>query len=317
MIPLSKLHDHAAVPIWFLSIFAFFMGSIYLTKRILIGEKPKKDLSGILYLFGILMTLRFLLSVLQRVQSDALMLFLLALFVFALYRKKEYLAGFCLASAAMIKLTPLIFLPYLILRKRARATAACVASLAFYALLPAFYVGWARNLTYLKNWLLVHKTNPADYLLWFKNQSLLSCLLRFFSNANIVYIIFAILAAALFASVFIRAKKLKSRHPGFDYLREISMVLICMIILSPLAWKHTFVHLLIPHLVLLYYAFYINPGDKVTRGLLVGSFLINTILNPEMTGSFAQIIQEYSNVTFGTLLLFAALLRLGAKPCKY
>lgn len=327
MVPLSKLHRHLSVPIWFFSIFVFFMGAIFFIKKILIADDKGKTLSKAIYILAILMSLRFLLSVVQRVQSDCLVLFLLALFIFALFYKKEALAGISLATACMVKLTPLIFLPYLLLRKKFKAIIACGFAISFYLLVPALYVGWARNLEYLKNFLLVHQKNPPDYIFWFKNQSLLSCLFRFLTKdspvsiSNLdptqVFIIFIILAAILFSLIFIFRRKAQVSASGFSYLTEISLVLILMILLSPLAWKHTFVHLLIPHLVLLYYILYINPQDKVTRTLLIFSFFLNTILNPELTKPFAKTIQLYSNITFGTLILYVALLRLNFKSINH
>ncbi|NQS99656.1 MAG: DUF2029 domain-containing protein [Candidatus Omnitrophica bacterium] len=326
MIPLSKLHKHLAVPLWYLSIFIFFTSSIYFTKKILVADKDEKILSKAFYSFGILLSLRFLLSILQRVQSDGLVLFLLSLFIFALFYKKQALAGIALATAVMVKLTPLIFLPYLIFRKKFKALLACVAALLFYAWSPSLLVGSAKNLEYLKNWLLVHKTNPADYLLWYKNQSLFSCLSRFFTqgspvsllnlNQTLVFIIFITLAAALCCLIFVLCRKLPITNNGPAYLTEISLVLVCMILFSPLAWKHTFIHLLIPHLVLLYYVLYLNPGDRAARLLLIGSFVLNTVLNPELTKPIAETVQLYSSVTFGTLFLFAALLRVRYKLCK-
>ncbi len=326
MVPLSKLHKHISVPIWYFSIFVFFMSSIFFTKKMLISYGKEKILSRSFYFLAILMSLRFLLSVVQRVQSDCLVLFFLSLFIFMLFRKKETLAGISLASAAMVKLTPLIFLPYLLLKKRIKAAVAFGFSILFYLLAPSLYVGQIKNLDYLKNCLLVQKTNPPDYILWYKNQSLLSCLLRFLTkNSQVgilnldpvqVFIIFIILAAILFSLIFIFRRKNRVDQSGFSYLVEVSLVLICMILFSPLAWKHTFVHLIIPHLVLLYYVLYINPADKITRSLLIISFLINTMLNPELTKPFAQIIQLYSNITFGTLILYAALLRASSQVCK-
>jgi hypothetical protein len=331
MIPISRLHKHISVPIWYLSMFVFFMSAIFFTRKILTGDNKDRLLSKTFYAFGILMTLRFLLSVIQRVQSDCLTLFLLALFIFALYRRKDAMAGLALASAAMVKLTPLIFLPYLILKKRVKAAFACGGFILLYGLLPALYVGQGKNMEYLKNFFAVHKKNPGEYLFWYKNQSLLSGLARFLTRGGLsdnsqlalenfqpalVWTIFLVLAAVLFFLIFIPRRKTQGKTEGFCYLNEISLVLICMIILSPLAWKHTFVHLIIPHLVLLYYVFYIDRDDKVTRGLLIVSFCINTMLNPEMTGPFSKIIQLYSNVTLGALLLYAALLRTGLKLCK-
>lgn len=323
MVPLSRLHRHISVPIWYLSIFIFFTSSIFFTKKILAAGNQEKTLSRTFYFFAILMSLRFLLSTVQRVQSDCLVLFLLSLFIFALFRKKEALAGLSLAAASMVKLTPLIFLPYLLWRKRIKAALAYGLFILLFLLAPSIYVGWPENLGYLKNWFLVHQTNPVDYIFWYKNQSLLSCLMRFLTKDSRVgifgltqgqvYITFLILSVVLLSLIFILCRKARPFSSGFVFLTEISLVLILMILLSPLGWKHTFVHLTIPHLVLLYYVLYKNPADKVTKGLLLGSFFFNTVLNPELTGPFAQIIQEYSNITFGTLILYVALLRIACK----
>ena len=310
MIPLSKLHDYISVPIWYFLIFIFFVSSIYFTKKILIADGKEKVVSKAFYFLGILFSLRFLLSVVQRVQSDALVLFLLSLFILALFYRLEAWAGLTLAAAAMVKLTPLIFIAYLLLRKRIKAALSCGLFITAFLLIPAVYVGWDRNLLYLKNWLLVHKNNPPDYILWYKNQSLLSALSRLNLGASGAFIIFIALAIILFSLIFVFRKKVRPEQSGFSYLGEVSLALICMILFSPLAWKHTFVHLIIPHLVLLYYVLYINPQDRVTKTLLIVSFFLNTVLNPELTKPFARLIQEYSNISWGTLILYAALLRI-------
>ncbi|MFH1245094.1 MAG: glycosyltransferase family 87 protein [Candidatus Omnitrophota bacterium] len=324
MIPLSALHRHISVPIWYLSIFVFFVLSIFLIQKILTAQDSGRSLSRTFFALGILMTLRALLSVVQRVQSDCLVLFLLSLFIFALFYKKNTLAGFALASAVMVKLTPLIFIPFLILRKKFKAMfSACFFTL-FYLFIPALYTGYGRNLAYLKDWFSVHQKNPADYFLWYKNQSLLSCLSRFLSKDSPlsiagltqtqVLIIFISLAAILFLLVFATRSRIASSPSAFRYLTDISLILILMIILSPLAWKHTFVHLLIPHFVLLYYVLYINPKDKLSKGLLISSFFLITVLNPELTKPFAQTIQLLSPVTLGAILLYIALLRTRVFP---
>ncbi|MFC1631857.1 glycosyltransferase family 87 protein [Candidatus Omnitrophota bacterium] len=328
MIPLSKLHRHLSVPIWYLSIFIFFISSIFFTKKILLRDNPEKDLSKAFYIFAILMSLRFLLSVIQRVQSDALVLFLLALFIFALFYNKQAFAGIALGAACMVKLTPLIFVPYLLLKKKFKAAGACSLALIGYVFAPALYLGWLKNLEYLKNWFIaLTQKVPADYFLWYKNQSLFSCLMRFFSpdspksifNLDQAYIsiIFIVLAACLCGLIFMIGKKPKHPASGFSYLAEISLVLICMILFSPLAWKHTFLHLIIPHLVLLYYTLYINPADRAVRALLIASFVMNTVLNPDLTKPIDQLLQEYSIITWGTLLLFAGLFRVNYKLCKH
>ncbi|MCQ9208557.1 MAG: DUF2029 domain-containing protein [Omnitrophica bacterium] len=327
LIPLSKLHKHISVPIWYFFTFVFFMGAIFFTQKILTANAKHKILSKTFYFLAILISLRFLLSVIQRVQSDCLVLFLLSLFMLALFLKRDVLAGLSLASAAMVKLTPLIFIPYLLWKRRFKAAGACGVFILFYLFSPALYLGNSLNLEYLRSWLLVHQKNPPQYILWYKNQSLLSCLLRFFTpdsevnifslNPGLVFTIFAILAGVLFCLVFVFTRARKQNPSGFSQLGEFSLVLICMILFSPLAWKHTFVQLVIPHLVLLYYLIYLNPQDKVTRVLLIISFFLNTVLNPELTKPFARTVQLYSSITFGTVILYAALLRVSFKRCEH
>ena len=323
MIPLSRLHRHISVPIWYLLIFFCFIGAIFLIQKVLNHER-RRTLSTGFYLLAILITLRFLLSVVQRVQSDCLLLFLLSLFIYALFFRRQALAAAALAAATMIKLTPLIFLPFLLFKKRFKAFALYLGFLGAFLLLPAVYLGPQQNFTYLKNWLIVLRQTPFDYLYWYKNQSLLASLIRFLTGnsrasflnleANAVFILCAALSLTLFGLIFIfREKNNAISQSGFSYLKEVSLIVILMIIFSPLAWKHTFVHLIIAHLVLLYYAIYINPQDKPTRIFLTGSFILNTVLNPELTKPFAQAIQEYSSVTLGALLLYAALLRIQIK----
>ncbi|MBN3038990.1 MAG: DUF2029 domain-containing protein [Candidatus Omnitrophica bacterium] len=324
MIPLSKLHMHLSVPIWFLLIYIFFISSICLVKKLLEAENSKKILSKTFFFFAILMSLRFLLSVVQRVQSDCLVLILLAVFVFALFYRKDASAGCALATATMVKLTPLIFLPYLILRKKFKAAAATLFFILLYLWLPALYLGTGKNMELIKSWFLVHKTNPADYIYWFKNQSLLGATSRLLTKNTPVGLldldqatvntIFILVACILFALIFICLKQRGQQDRPLYYLTDISLVLICMILFSPLGWKHTFIHLLIPHMTLLYYLMYVDPKDKIIKALVIASFFINTMLNPELTGPFSKTIQLYSNVTFGTLCLYAALLRMG---CKY
>jgi alpha-1,2-mannosyltransferase len=255
------------------------------------------------------------------VQSDCLVLLLLALFIIALYYRKDFFAGLSLALAIMVKLTPLIFLPYLLLRKRIRALGWSLAGIIFYLWLPTLYVGGPRNIAYIQNWFAVHKTNPGDYLSWYKNQSLLSLIQRLFAsnsdvalaqlNPQAVILLFLVLAGILFGLIFLIRKNCRDQEPGLSYLTDISLVLICMVLFSPLAWKHTFVHLTIAHMAALYYVLYKNPADKITKALVLASFFLSTILNPEMTRSFSQLLQKYSNVTWGTLALYAALLRIG------
>lgn len=59
-------------------------------------------------------------------------------------------AGLWLAFAVNIKYLPIVFLPYLLVRRRWRAAAAMTFGTVGFALLPALYLGWDRNIQYLR-----------------------------------------------------------------------------------------------------------------------------------------------------------------------
>ena len=74
----------------------------------------------------------------------------------------DWLAGVLVALAAAIKVTPLVFLPYFLLRRRWRVAAATVLGLAIWFLLvPGLAFGWAQNLRWLGQW---HRIMIAPYI---------------------------------------------------------------------------------------------------------------------------------------------------------
>src|SRR5947209_14565536 len=77
---------------------------------------------------------------------------MLLLFTLSLYWLDEHplLAGAALAVALNIKYLSIVFLPYLLLRRRWRAAGGMVAGAVAFALLPAIVVGWHDDIHYLK-----------------------------------------------------------------------------------------------------------------------------------------------------------------------
>ena len=82
---------------------------------------------------------------LQMWQTNLLMLFLFTL-ALRLLDRRPALAGAVLGLAFNIKYLPIVFLPYLLLRRRWVAAGAFAASIVGFALLPAVATGWDGNL---------------------------------------------------------------------------------------------------------------------------------------------------------------------------
>ena len=84
-------------------------------------------------------------SELQMWQTNAPMLAATLLALYWLDRRPKW-AGLMLGLAVNIKYLPLIYLPYLLLRRRFTAAAWFVLGIVLFALLPAVYTGWTANL---------------------------------------------------------------------------------------------------------------------------------------------------------------------------
>jgi len=87
-------------------------------------------------------------SDLQMFQVNSLLLFLSILSLRWLDRRPA-LAGIALGLAMNIKVFPIIFLPYLMFRRRWRTAASMVGSTVLFGLLPSVIIGWKTNLQYL------------------------------------------------------------------------------------------------------------------------------------------------------------------------
>lgn len=85
----------------------------------------------------------------QMWQTDVAMMLLLVLALRWLDRKPQ-LAGLALGMAVCIKYMPILYLPYLLMRRRFVAAAWMVAGIAAFACLPALVSGWAANLLHLR-----------------------------------------------------------------------------------------------------------------------------------------------------------------------
>ena len=61
-------------------------------------------------------------------------------------------------------------------------------------------------------------------------------------------------------------------------------------------------------MVLIYYILK-YPKDHLVKYLLIASFFLASVLNPDILKSYNEIVSLYSNVTLSAVILIAALLR--------
>jgi len=164
--------------------------------------------------------------------------------------ERPALAAAALALAISVKVAPLFFVPYLIVRKRMAVAGLALALTVALTLLPAGYFGWHTNASLLHQWLQqelgVASTAGEPAIIGFPSQSVHSMLMRFLVPLNyaeltdsnypklnlgsfdprMVELLWFVLAAAGYAGLLFLAW----RRPQSDNL-TIHGVAFCMLLL--------------------------------------------------------------------------------------
>jgi alpha-1,2-mannosyltransferase len=139
--------------------------------------------------------------------------------------------GVATGIAAAIKLTPLIFVPYLLLTRRTRGAFVCLATfvvceVAAFAVSPASsWVYWTKD---------VFDSGRAGYLLYISDQNLSSVLQRFHHGQVPTAVLWPALAVILVAGLALAAWAYRSSSPMLG-------LLVCAttgLVISPVTWTH-------------------------------------------------------------------------------
>lgn len=326
---LALLPEAQADSIWYILNFSLLIAAFACLKEIV---APGRKNNLILYLLAGFGSLRLIFYNLNAGQANILML---AAAVFGLYyfsKGKEGIGGGWLALSVMLKYTPLIFLPFFILRKKPKIAIFMFLFIFIYLLLPAAFIGFKANLTYLKGLgqQLFHSTIlDQATLLANKNQSLLSGILRMFSPCAYYFpnapkmpfehlwvteknlrLIFAASAILLYTLILLPAKR-KIRGTPLSYNIDFSLLFICVTFFNLNAWVHTYIFLAMAYFVITDYLLKCNFKDKIVLASWVISATLNNLLTPALLGKpLMDKIYYYSPFTIGGLLVFLALLKI-------
>ena len=319
--PLSLLPKYqASLVFWMINFFIFL--AIFWLSRELIGVRGLSDGQMIgVYFATFVMSLRFVLHVLDSGQVNLLMLLLVLLSLYALQRRRLALSGAALAFSMLIKYMPAVFLPYFLWRRNYKLVLWTVVFLVAFCLLPAVVVGWENNLHYLMKWLpsIVHTS--LDRESWFdeKNQSLIAMVLRLLVSNPITGAAAAGLsfnqglAAAGTAGAFIYAPLvLWKGKPGENVqLIDYGGLLFCMALFNPNAWTTNFVVYIYVYMLVWYYLIKDGFRDKLTLIAALVAFILSSWVSESVVGNSLQyLLAKMSTVTLATLILMGVLFRL-------
>ncbi len=117
------------------------------------GEGSGMTLAVAAALVAAATALPFLLRDLDECGLQIFLLFMLSVAGFALARRRALACGFCLATAAAYKVTPFLFLPFLLWKRQWQAAAWMAVFIGGWFLAPAVYLGWDKTIDCHKRWL--------------------------------------------------------------------------------------------------------------------------------------------------------------------
>jgi hypothetical protein len=329
MIPLVPLSMGLRTLLWYLVSIAAAVACVGLSEALAIRLYPAVRLHDRLYwLRGIslLLGLKFILAVYEYQAFDTLAFCFIMIGLWALVSDRARLAGGMLATAAAIKATPLIFLPYLLLKRRFLAASVFLIVFLLACFLPDL-IGVLKGTRtgYFAAWVSEVAgpalapdgvATPYTQVFWVgwmgslpNNQSLRGVLHRALTGPvfglepeQIILICSAMFVAAVAVLLLVSARR--DELVGVDG----SLLLISMLMLSPMTSRYHFVLLVLPYTVLVA-ACLADDRMRVLGGtVLFASFMLLTGTSNEVVGTaVSEFAYSYGFFVMGTLLLLVPL----------
>jgi glycosyl transferase family 87 len=332
-LPLWLLPYSAAAYVWYLFSLVQIGICVCALRRSLGG-----GLNRGVWLVSLLGAGQYFIMVLHYGNAHLLSTSLLFAAAYFVLRRRTLPAAFLLAASITMKLTPILFVPYLAVKRRWKEVGLIAAFLVMLNLLPAFYFGFGPNLGLLKSWYShviadqeFHEENGPI------NLSLKGELRRYlteidysrrvdgdtdYRRVNLASInrddsdkIWMIVSAVLYLAglVFVAFTKAKDTGENADQMPdlerlEIGLMICLMLFVGPLTSKIYFIALLWPFACLAFLSFRTgSTGGGLLRKLVIGAAVFNVLL-PLLPGRSIQRLLLVLGVDFYLNCLLAVLL---------
>ena len=290
MVPLGLLSFGAAKTVWVIVNSAALGGVYWLLCHFVQFQFPKSKMPKLIFL-SFLASYIYFDGLFVYGQANLVLLVMQLGGVWWIDRGRPISGGLLIGTAAMMKLTPLIFIPYFIVRRQWRALLGTIGGFTICGLLPALIYGFEGNLQQIVAYraYMAERHSMTDMSNWRINDNIQNLVYSIFGPYRVEYFgvtknvfyfstavatsifLFTLAAVAFFYLRFLlkNTPRLKSRT---SLLFEVAILLALEIVLSPLAAKYTFVQLL--PLIFLMFAFYDPKFKWAYWGLLPFGVLV-------------------------------------------
>jgi hypothetical protein len=300
--PLARLSPVQGALVWFSLKALMALASLWWVLRLIESEGlPFPDWARAL---TVLCSLKPIVDDLNHGNVNLFILFLVVAFLMAYRRRHDLLAGGVLALAIACKITPGLFVPYLVWKRSWRALGGCALGLVLFlypGVVPALRLGSAENQKQLASWYrgmvqpfvlegrvtsehinqslpgLVHRlaTHSPSFVA-FPNNVLTPT--RFDNLLTLTpqqasWLIKGCLVLFVVLVVVCCRTPAEQRH-GWQPAAEWSVVVLGMLLFSERTWKHHCVTLMLPLGVLWYHLAAVGQAAWLRRGLIAAGVLV-------------------------------------------
>ncbi len=324
LLPLTYVSETVASGIHSLINFVALCGILYLFAN---GKNFFTKISKLewLLVLVLLINFRYIESHIQNNQVGLLLVFLVLL---SLTVKSDISAGFLLALATSIKVTPLVFLAIFVYDRRFKTILWFMIAMVFWNALPMlydFHYTWEMSILWVKEVLGNALSNPL-LRSWKNNQSLPSTLAKYFINGadfvnqplyrmpflqlsleTVKWIQLTIIMAFGIPTLYLfKFKNLKWEIT--------SLLFLASALFSGISWIHSFVICLFP-VYLLLTKFQTNLYSKKEKIVLVSLFALPLITHRTFVGSVLEsVFLMFSILLYTSISLYIFILRDSLKP---
>jgi hypothetical protein len=320
MIPFVPLPMLARNILWYVILLGSTFLSFRFCQRLVLATFPRtlnERETRWLGWVSLALSLKFIFSVFENQAYDGIVFLCLLIGLDGVWKGKDLRACIGLAMAAALKATPLLFFPYMLIRRRwCIFFGSATLYLAFSFLPDLFFTQQGASVGYFGSWLqdivggAAKSTMLGTQGLWFEGSGNLNQSLRFLVyqivNApgyldgfngilRAVYIVFL----AFIAIFLIRSARMRA-----PIALDSALLVISMLMLSPMSSKSHFVALILPYMVISAYAIGETHMRRFGTTILSTSFALTSLTSKDLIGRKAgEILLSAGCVTIGTMVL--------------
>ena len=312
-VPFAVMPLFWAVLIWYVLSVAMVIAAIVFCVRMVQQDSGTTGEPFWLYVIPPALLIWPLMSALARGQMTPLLFALVMAGLYCQWRGGDWLGGSFLAGAILMKIFPVLLVPYFVWRKRWRFVLATLLAVVLGAVVvPAAALGWNTNMKYLQEWGSIlsrpsfeqqHTEDPRFGELispdLVRNQSLQAVLKRITGSFSARWFA-VVIGLAMVAAMIAVALRVRER----SQLLMLSTVIVWALLMSPVSWSHYFMLLMLPVAAVTWMA--ILEQDVSTRRVAVITLVGFGVLALSSAGSRA--LQVYGPLCWGTMVLWGGLL---------